>query len=179
MNKWGSWTLTSILADWKYIWLLPRRRCHPTPVLSHGKSQGQGSLLGCSPWGRWESDITERLHFPFHALEKEMATHSSILAWRISGQGSLVGCCLWGHTVGHNWSDLAARCSKKQESSRKTSLSALLTMPKALTVWITRNCGKFWNKWEYQTTWPASWETYMQVRKQQLELDMEQQTGSK
>ena len=44
---------------------------------------------------------------------------------------------------------------------------------------ITINCGKFWKKWEYQTTWPASWETYMQVRKQQLELDMEQQTGSK
>ena len=39
--------------------------------------------------------------------------------------------------------------------------------------------GKFWKKWEYQTTWPASWENYMQVRKQQLELDMEQQTGSK
>ena len=41
------------------------------------------------------------------------------------------------------------------------------------------NCGKFWKRWEYQTTWPASWETYMKVRKQQLELDMEQQTGSK
>jgi len=46
-------------------------------------------------------------------------------------------------------------------------------------VWITINCGKFWKRWEYQTTWLASWETYMQVRKQQLELDMEQQTGSK
>ena len=46
-------------------------------------------------------------------------------------------------------------------------------------VWITINCGKFWKRWEYQTTCPASWETYMQVRKQQLELDMEQQTGSK
>ena len=41
------------------------------------------------------------------------------------------------------------------------------------------DCGKFWKRWESQTTWPASWETYMQVRKQQLELDMEQQTGSK
>ena len=40
-------------------------------------------------------------------------------------------------------------------------------------------CGKFWKRWEYQTTWPASWEICMQVRKQQLELDMEQQTGSK
>ena len=38
---------------------------------------------------------------------------------------------------------------------------------------------KIWKRWEYQTTWPASWETCMQVRKQQLELDMEQQTGSK
>ena len=46
-------------------------------------------------------------------------------------------------------------------------------------VWITTNCGKFFKSQEYQTTWPASWEICMQVRKQQLELDMEQQTGSK
>ena len=63
---------------------------------------------------------------------------------------------------------------KKQESSRKTSISALLTMPKTLTVWITINCGKFFKRWEYQITLPASWEICMQVRKQQLELDMEQ-----
>ena len=68
---------------------------------------------------------------------------------------------------------------KKQESSRKTSLSALLTMPKPLTVWITINCGKFWKRWEYQTTWPTSWKICMQVKKQQLELDMEQQACSK
>ena len=68
---------------------------------------------------------------------------------------------------------------KKQESSRKTSTSALLTTAKPLTVWITRNCGKSFKRWEYQTTWPASWEICVQVRKQQLELDMEQQTGSK
>ena len=49
---------------------------------------------------------------------------------------------------------------KKQESSRKTSISALLTMPKPLTVWITINCGKFWKRWEYQTTWPAFWEIW-------------------
>ena len=67
---------------------------------------------------------------------------------------------------------------KKQESSRKTSISDLLTMPKPLTVWITINYGKF-KRWEYQTTGPASWEICMQDRKQQLELDMEQQTGSK
>ena len=68
---------------------------------------------------------------------------------------------------------------EKAGSSWKTSTSALLTMPKPLTMWITTNCGKFWKRWEYQTTWPASWETYMQVKKQQLELDMKQQTGSK
>ena len=56
--------------------------------------------------------------------------------------------------------------SKKQECSRKISISALLTMPKPLTVWITINCGKLWKRWEYQTTWPASWEICMQVRKQ-------------
>ena len=68
---------------------------------------------------------------------------------------------------------------KKLESFRKTSTSALLTMPKPSTVWMTTNCGKFWKRWEYEATWPASWEICMQGRKQQLELGMEQQTGSK
>ena len=45
---------------------------------------------------------------------------------------------------------------KEQESSRKTSTSALLTTPKPLTVSITTNCGKFFKRWWYQTTWPAS-----------------------
>ena len=45
---------------------------------------------------------------------------------------------------------------------------------KPLTVWITTNCGKFLKRWEYQTTLPASWETRMQVKKQQLEPDVEQ-----
>ena len=62
---------------------------------------------------------------------------------------------------------------------RKRKTFALLTMPKPLTVWITTNCEKFLKRWEYQYTLPASWEICMQVKKQQLELDMEQQTGSK
>ena len=69
--------------------------------------------------------------------------------------------------------------SKKQDSSRKTSTSALLTTPKPLTVWITTNYGKFFKRREYQTTWPGSCEMCMQVKKQQLEQDIEQQTGSK
>ena len=66
---------------------------------------------------------------------------------------------------------------KKAREFQKNIYFALLTMPKPLTVWTTINCRKFFKRWEYQTTWPAFWEICMQVRKQQLELDMEQ-TGS-
>ena len=67
-------------------------------------------------------------------------------------------------------------CSSKSE---RRNTSALLTIPKSLTVWITTNCGKFLKRWKYQNTLPASWEICMQVKKQQLEPDMEQRTGSK
>ena len=68
---------------------------------------------------------------------------------------------------------------EKQESSRKISTSALLTVPKPLTVWITTNCGKFFKRWGYQTTLAASWEICMQVKKQQFKPDMEQWACSK
>ena len=68
---------------------------------------------------------------------------------------------------------------EKAREFQKNIYFCLLTMPKPLTVWITINCGKFFKRSEYQTTCPTSWETYMQVRKQQLEVDMDQQTGSK
>ena len=81
----------------------------PTPVFLPGESQGRGSLVGCRPWGHTESDTTERLHFHFHALEKEMATHTSVLTWRISGKGEPGGLPSMGsHRVGHDWSNLAA-----------------------------------------------------------------------
>jgi len=68
------------------------------------KSPWVESLVGCSPWGREESDTTERLHFfHFPALEKEMATHSSVLAWRIPGTGEPGGLPSMGsHRVGHD-----------------------------------------------------------------------------
>ena len=89
-----------------------------------------------------------------------------------------------------SWSSLASTMGKKKcESGRirgnngeiQLCLNNCFTtvFQTLLTVWITINCGKFWKRWEYQTTWPASWETYIQIRKQQLELDMQQQTGSK
>ena len=74
---------------------------HPTPVLLPGKSHGRRSLVGYSPWGCTESDMTEQFHF--HALEKEMATHSSVLAWRIPGMGEPGGLPSMGsHRVGHD-----------------------------------------------------------------------------
>ena len=72
----------------------------------------------------------------------------------------------------------SAESLKKQENSR-TSTSASLTMLKPFIVWITTNCGKFFKRWEYQNTLLVSWKTCMQVKKQQLEPDMEQWTGSK
>ena len=68
---------------------------------------------------------------------------------------------------------------EKAKGSQKSIYFCFIDYAKPLTVWITINCGKVFKRWEYQTTWPVSWEIYMQVRKQQLELDLEQQTGSK
>ena len=77
-----------------------RRQWHPTPVLLPGNSHRRRSLVGCSLWGRKESDRTERLHFHFSlsCIREGNEIHSSVLAWRIPGTGSLVGCRLWGRT---------------------------------------------------------------------------------
>ena len=72
--------------------------------------------------------------------------------------------------------------SKKQESSRKRKKKnyfCFIDYANVLIVWTTTNSGQCLKMWEYQTTWPASWETCMQVKKQQLKLGMEQQTGCK
>ena len=68
---------------------------------------------------------------------------------------------------------------EKAREFQKNIYFYFIDYAKVLTVWITTNCGKFLKRWDYQTTWPASWEICMQVKKQQLELDTEQQIGSK
>ena len=68
---------------------------------------------------------------------------------------------------------------EKARDFQKNTYFCFIDYAKPLTVWITKNCGKFWKRWEYQTTLPASWEIFMQVKKQQLELDTKQQTWSK
>ena len=67
----------------------------------------------------------------------------------------------------------------REFKKKKKSTSVSLTMLKALTMWSTTNGGKFLKRWEYQTTLPASWETCVQVKKQQIEPQIEQWTGSK
>ena len=87
------------------------RQWHPTPVRLPGKAHGWRTLVGCSPWGRYKSDTTEQLHFhfPLSCIREGMATHSSVLAWRIPGMGEPGGLPSMGsHRVGHDWSDLAA-----------------------------------------------------------------------
>ena len=75
---------------------------HPTPVLLPGKSDVQRSLVGLHGVhgvARSQTQLSDfTFTFHFHALEKEMATHSCVLAWRIPGTESLVGCRLWGRT---------------------------------------------------------------------------------
>ena len=128
-------------------------------VSHHGEWATMGSETGVL--GGWQYSVTQ-------------STHSTWLRiWEVLSE--------WSEAVIH----LGKACSRQRERKHKGCEGGMWvtcfrnsTMPKPLTVWITTDCGKFWKRWEYQTTWPASWETYMRVRKQQLEPDMEQQTGS-
>ena len=101
--------LYSIISHYKILNIVPcvirKRQWHPTPVLLPRKSRGRRSLVGCSPWGRQSrtrlSELTFTFHF--HALEKAMATHSSVLAWRIPGRGKPGGLpSLGSQRVGHD-----------------------------------------------------------------------------
>ena len=110
--------------------LLRRRQWHSTPVLLPGKSHGQRSLVGYSPWGHYESDMTERLHFHFSlsctgegngdslqcsclenprvggawlAAVSGVAQSRTQLKWLSSLAGSLVCWDSWGHRVGYHW----------------------------------------------------------------------------
>ena len=100
---------------------MQRRQWHPTPVLLPGKSHGQRSLVGCSPCSIKESDMTEQLHFlfHFHALEKETATHFSVLPWRIPGTGAW-----WATVCGvtQSWTRLKRLSTRSSSSSHPCGL---------------------------------------------------------
>ena len=95
-----------------------RRQWHPTAVLLPRKSHGQRSLVGCSPWVHSSrtrlSDFTFTFHF--HALEKERATHSSVLAWRIPGTGEPGGLPSMGS---QSWTRLKRLSSSSSSSNSK------------------------------------------------------------
>ena len=116
----GGWILSSRLARpqtlvpmtlrvWKHLFW--RRQWQPTPVLLPGKSHGRRSLVGCSPWSRKESDMTERLHFHF-SLSRIGGGNGNPLQCsclenpRDGEPGGLPS--MGSHRVGHDWSDLAA-----------------------------------------------------------------------
>ena len=95
----------NIVINRSYLYIYRRRQWQPTPVLLPGKSHGRRSLVGCSPWEAKSLTRLSDFTFSFHflALEKEMETHSSVLAWRIPGMEEPGGLPSMGsHRVGHD-----------------------------------------------------------------------------
>ena len=116
-----------------------------------------------------------------------LISHPSKVMLKISKQGFK---SMW--TVNFQMFKLDSEKAKEPEIKLPTSIGSqkrkwvpekhrLLLYWLHQSLWLcgSQETGKFFNRWEYQTTWPVSWETCMQVKKQQLEPDMEQQTGSK
>ena len=111
------------------------------------------------------AQTTTQLHSP-HTLAKECSKFSKLgfnSTWIVNFQ--LFKLVLEKEEEPEIKLPTSAGSLRKQESSRKTSISALLTAPKPLTVWITTNCEKFFKRWEYQTTLPASLKICMQIKK--------------
>ena len=113
--------------------LFRRRQWHPTPVLLPGNPMDGGArwvaVRGVAKSRTWLSDFTFTFHF--HALEKEMATHSSVLAWRIPGMWEPDRLPSMGsHRIRHDWSDLVAAA---------VANSLLLFLVKDRICWVWAN----------------------------------------
>ena len=104
-----------------------RRKWQPTPVFLPGESQGRGSLVSCRLYGRTESDSTEATYSSSSNVNsgEGMATHSSILVWRIpwiEEPGGLLS--MGSHTVRHDWSDLACMHALEKEMATHSNILA-------------------------------------------------------
>ena len=111
----GPYSHTQLSRTWVLLSLnLRRRQWHPTPVLLPGKSHGQRSLVGCSPWGREESDTTEQLHFHFSlsCVERNGNPLQYSCLENPRDRGAWWAAVMGSHRVGHDWSDLAAAAVK-------------------------------------------------------------------
>ena len=147
-------------------------------------------------WMTWNSSNCRNVYVKLTEkhVQKEMATHSSVLAWRIPGTGDPGGLpSMASHRVGHDWSDFAAAAGfnstwtenfyiftlDHRKNNRIPEKHLLLLYWLYQSLWLCGSQQTAWSgipkkKWEYQSTWPASWEICRQVKKQQLELDIEQ-----
>ena len=111
-----------------YMW---RRQWHPTPALLPGKSHGWRSLVACSPWGRQESDMTERLHFHFSLFmhwRRKWPSTPVFLPGESQGWWSLVGCHLWGRTESDTTEVLSSSSSSTVHMSIQISHFPLVTI---------------------------------------------------
>ena len=156
---------------------------HTGKAPSEREGMDQGDASTCQ--GRWQTANkpsearTEAWNTSSQPSEGTNLAHTLISYFSLQNC-EIINFCSLRHSVSYTlWRQSGKLSSGHGTRKGQTPTSASLTMPKPLTMWITINCGKFWKRWEYQTTWPSSWEICMQVRKHQLELDMEQQTGSK
>ena len=148
--------------SWFLVLFVPSRSLSPQFYVSSG-----GSMVGLMAM------FSKRAYAIPRSTASRAPAPAEVHYWHIPLQ----------ETLKHNSSSVpvGSLCPGAHEDclSPPSISGRLLTTPKPLTVWITTNCGKFLKRWEYQTIWPASWEICVQVKKQQLELDMEQQIGSK
>ena len=119
-SSWGRSMLEDARTEGRHIWWKVkrddrRRQWQPTAVLLPGKSHGRRGLVGCSPWGHEVRHLLSNFTFTFHfhALEKKMATHSSVLAWRIPGTAEPGGLL-------SDWSDLAAKRDDIREAGARS-----------------------------------------------------------
>ena len=145
----------------------------------HRTGKGQFSFQSLKNATRKNAQTTTQLHSS-HMLAKSCSKFSKTgfnSMWTVNFQMFKLDLERQKNQISNCQYPLDHRKSKRVPE--KTYTSPFLTMPKFLTLWTTTNCGKFFKRWEYQTIWPASWELCMQIRKQQMELDMERQTGSK
>ena len=109
--------------------LARRRQWHPTPVLLPGKSHGRGSLVGCSPWGREESDMTEQLHFHFS------------LSCIGEGNGNPLQCsCLESPRDGEAWWAAVYGVAQSRTRLKRLSSSSSSILYCCFSFWLTSLC---------------------------------------